>query len=92
VRGGGREVTAHTTARPPGAHSATPLQDLCIELHTHNRYKEYRTTKLHTHSSLQHTDENIIDDKIDLRKETTINANPPLNYCLYSRLHLISLF
>jgi hypothetical protein len=37
-------VVEFTTSRPPGAHVATSLQDLCAELHTHIQYKAFQTT------------------------------------------------
>ena len=40
------------TSRPQGAHVATPLQDLCAELHTHTQYNAFYTTHPHTSSSL----------------------------------------
>ena len=39
-------------ARSPGAHVATPLEDLCAELHTHTQYNAYQATQSHTRSSL----------------------------------------
>jgi hypothetical protein len=50
-------------------HSATPLQDLCVELHTHTRYKTWQTTQLHTHSSLQHIAETSLTIKYILDKK-----------------------
>jgi len=75
--------------RSLGAHVATPLQDLCIELHTHTQYKTFRATQLHTHFSLQHIVETSLTIKYILGKKNTINANSLFNYYLHSRLQLI---
>jgi hypothetical protein len=56
-------------ARSQGAHVATPLQDLCAELHTHTQYNAYQATQSHTYSLQSHAcSGNIVDNKIGFKR------------------------
>ena len=52
--------------RPLGAHIATPLQDVQVELHTHTQHNAYHTTQSHTHSSLTSSSKALSITKKDL--------------------------